>query len=62
LALPAGRDRLAIWGRNSAEDQERLAGMLYNTLRAELEKYFVLASGPPAVAYRAARARRMASP
>jgi len=30
----------------SAEDQERLAGMLYNTLREELEKYFVLASGP----------------
>ena len=29
----------------SPEDQDRLAGMLYNTLRDELDKYFVLASG-----------------
>jgi hypothetical protein len=32
----------------SAEDQERLAGMLYNTLRDELDRYFVLAPGPGA--------------
>ncbi len=30
----------------SPEDQERLAGMLYNTLSSTLDKYFVLASGP----------------
>src|SRR3989454_4291510 len=33
-------------GKLSPEDQERLAGMLYNTLSDELDKYFVLASGP----------------
>ena len=32
----------------SPEDQDRLAGMMYNTLRDELDKYFVLASGPGA--------------
>jgi hypothetical protein len=32
----------------SPDDQEHLAGMLYNTLRDELDKYFVLASGPGA--------------
>lgn len=32
----------------SPEDQERLAGMLYNTLRDELDKLFMLAAGPGA--------------
>jgi Protein of unknown function (DUF3313) len=30
----------------SAEDQERLVGMLYNTLSAELDKYFRLVTAP----------------
>src|SRR3954464_236802 len=30
----------------SAEDQERLAGMLYNTMSQELGKYFTVATSP----------------